>query len=74
MTYNELIKSIKKYRDAEEWVYNYPEDIDSDGYSYFQDAALEIVKVAYALGYNDAIADITKGIASKIYELTNPLV
>ena len=71
MTYDELIKSRVDHYHAEDWVYNYPKDIDSNNYSYFQDAALEIAAVAYSLGYKDAPEDITKGIVSKIYELTN---
>lgn len=60
MTYDELIESIKKYRSAEEWVYNYPKDIETNGYSYFQDAALEIAVVAYAFGKKESFDNIEK--------------
>lgn len=48
--FEDLVESIKRYDDPEEWIYNYPIDIDSDGYSYFQDAAIEIAMIAYSLG------------------------
>lgn len=57
ITYDKLIESIKNYYDAEDWVYGYSKDIDSDGYSYFQDAALEIAEIAYALGKRDVFSD-----------------
>lgn len=50
MTYEQLIESIKNHYYAEDWVHDYPKDISSDNYSYFQDAALEIAAIAYHIG------------------------
>ena len=77
MSYSELIESIEDHYHAEDWVKEYVEDVDDDRFSYFQEAAFEIAKIAFdagmKVGYQDAVIDIQNEVTGWIYDLANPL-